>query len=348
MRQALTDLLIQRLKHPETGQKTVWDLSLAGFGIRLSQKAKSFVVMHGTDRKLTTLGRYPEMSLKDARSLAKGIQVSKSAGSTPPSSKTFLEAIGGFTEAKARTTKPKTLQRYKRYLTAFDFKKKVSEITKKDINEALKVYDDKPPAQNYAFAVMRIFLNWCLSEGIVDKHPMIRVKIPNRLKSRERVLTDEELKAIWNASKNPPFGNIVRILILTGARREEIRTAKVGEESMTFEDTKNHLDHTLPITPLVRQHLVPFTSFSWAQAKVALDERSEVRNWRLHDLRRTFSTNCARLGVPQHVVEKILNHKSGSLSGVAGIYNRYSYQKEIKEALLTHEDFIRKLVTAEA
>lgn len=343
-RQALTDLTIQRLPHPTEGQTTIWDTGFAGFGIRLSQKTKSFVVKH--DGKLTTLGRYPEISLKDARKAAKGVQV----GITEPltTSTTFKEALTAFTEAKARTTKPKTLQRYKRYLLAFNFTKKVSELTRRDINEALNVYQDKPPAQNYAFAVMRIFLNWCLSEQIVEKHPMIRVKIPNRLKSRERVLTDDELRAVWNAADTAPMGHIVRILILTGARREEVRTAVVGEDSMTFLDTKNHLDHTLPLTPLVREHLAPFKSFSWAQGKIALDERSKVTEWRLHDLRRTFSTNCARLGVPQHVVEKILNHKSGSLSGVAAIYNRWNYQKEMHEALLTHEAFIRKLVTPEA
>jgi len=339
-RLALTDLTIQRLK-PTDRQVTYWD-SLPGFGLRVSKHTKTFVVMKGKERKLVTLGRYPDLALKRARTLAI-LEMGKDTGK---GSTTFLEAVLSFTGASRASTKPATHREYVRYLDFFGFDCELGEISMSQIREKLKLLDGKPTAQNYAFATMRVFLNWCLREGLLDTHPMIRVQLPNKPKSRDRVLSDEELKAIWHASDYKPFGHIIRVLMLTGQRKMEIARLTQVTDVLTFADTKTNNPHTIPLTPLVKEHLPILFMNGWSKAKASLDDSSGVTDWTIHDLRRTFSTNCAKLGIPIHVTEKILNHRSGSVSGIVRTYNRYSYQKEMLEALLTHETFIRTIVGA--
>lgn len=346
MKLTLTDLTVQRLKAPEKGQTTVWDTIIRGFGIRLSQGgSRSWIVVKGKARKLTTLGRYPTLTLKDARNRARSLLASQTTESTTPAPTTFLEAISRFLEAKKKTTRPNTYKQYSVYVKVFDFDKKLHAVTRQDIYDAIAHLDGKPYAQNCALTVAQVFFNWCVTEELVSQNPVQKATAPNKVHSRARVLSDDELVAIWKATDFKPYGHIIRVLMLTGQRVMEV--AGIRDE-LHFPITKNHHPHTLPTTPLVSEHL-PIEPFSnWTRAKKKLDEACGVKDWVLHDLRRTFSTNCARHGVPLHITELILNHRKGSMSSIALVYNRYSFAKEIEEALLTHENFIRTLVTAKA
>jgi integrase len=186
-------------------------------------------------------------------------------------------------------------------------------------------------------------------ERIITVNPLAGLPAPHKLESRERVLTDDEIKAIWNATDYRPFGHIVRCLILSGQRRMEIAGGKAEwvTDVYTIPQTKNRQPHVIPVTPLLKEYLKPpFVFNGWSKAKVALDKTCGVDDWTLHDCRRYFSTTCAQLQVPIHLTERILNHKTGSVSGVAKIYNRYSYLKEMEEALLLYESHIRKITTA--
>lgn len=348
----LTDLAIQRLKADT--QTRYFDENLPGFGILVGKHTKTFFVIKGKARKLVTLGRYPDLALKASRSLAKA-ELSKDLNTTgndaPESILAFLDESKGRIESR-------THSQYTHYLNFFEFKGDLAEITRPDIKKKLIELHDRPTAQNMAFASLRVFFNWCLRNEYLDKHPLLGMLPPNKLKSRERVLTDSELCAIWNAT--PPnvgsvgtrkFNRIVRVLMLTGQRRMEIANLQpeLVTELLTFPDTKNKLTHAIPITPLVREHLeVPFKFNDWSGCKSRLNKRCGVKDWVLHDLRRTFSTNCAKLGIDMHVTERILNHQSGSLSGIVRTYNRYSYLPEMQEALLTHEAFVIKLITAQS
>jgi integrase len=189
--------------------------------------------------------------------------------------------------------------------------------------------------------------------------------------SRDRVLSDAELSDIWNACADDDFGNIVKLLILTGQRREEVAGMSWSELhlekalwSLPAGRTKNHRPHDVPLSEQVLLVIkgVPARaerdmlfgrddgSFSgWSKAKAALDKRiakartatrandasggGTVSEWRLHDLRRTVATRMADLGVEPHVIEAVLNHVSGVRSGVAGIYNRALYSAEKRSAL---------------
>lgn len=344
MKLNLTDLAIQRLK-PRELQFIVWDTGLAGFGIKVSPRTKAFVVIVGDGRKQKTLGRYPDISLKDARHQAKLLQAEKVKERGPKTPTTFPEARTAFLAAKKGTLTAHSYSCYTRYLKLYPFKGYVHELTRAEIRQAGKSLDGKPHAQNMAFITMRTLMNWCLAEEMIEKHPMNRAAPPNKVSYRKRVLSDEELRKVWNACEDDDYGRIVRVLMLTGQRREEIASLKEATDEMVFPETKNGTDHRLPITPLVREHLkLPFNFKRWSAYKKKLDTRSGVAGWRLHDLRRTAASNMARLKVSPHVIEKVLNHQSGIVSGIAAVYNRYDYAEEVEEALLTYEAYILKLV----
>ncbi len=179
---------------------------------------------------------------------------------------------------------------------------------------------------------------------------------------RDRVLSDEELALVWQCSGGGDFGAIVKLLILTGQRREEVGAAQWSEIdpagalwTIPGNRTKNRLPHDVPLAaPALKmwddqarrdgRDLIfgsrngPFQG--WSDAKEDIDQRiaqatggKSLKPWRLHDLRRTVATRLGDLGVLPHVVEAVLNHISGSKAGVAGVYNRALYNPEKREAL---------------
>jgi integrase len=204
--------------------------------------------------------------------------------------------------------------------------------------------------------------------GVVEHNPIIGTIQPKGGKPRERVLSDEELGAIWRACGDDDHGRIIRLLILTACRRAEIGDMAWSElddpkQPITFTvpaaRSKNGRAHTLPLTPAMRDIIQQVPQMAtrdqlfgqrshgftrWAKAKAELDARSGVVNWTVHDLRRSAATKLADLGVQPHIVEQLLNHQSGHKAGSAGIYNRSSYERDVRAALLMWEDRIRTLV----
>jgi integrase len=185
-----------------------------------------------------------------------------------------------------------------------------------------------------------------------------------RQPSRERVLTNDELKAVWHAAVEfgYAFGTIVQLLILTGQRKTEIGSlewTQVQKDAfhLPASRTKNGRAHDVPLGPLALSLLPKRRSgyvFTATGSKDVyngytyhlrlLQKASGTSDWTLHDLRRTFATNLAILGTPIHVTEKLLNHVSGSLSGVAAIYNRHSYAEEMRAAQLAWEVALIRIV----
>jgi len=216
-----------------------------------------------------------------------------------------------------------------------------------------------------ARGTLSAFFSWAMRMGLCEANPVIGAATA-ATKPRERVLTDPELAAIWNACGEDEFGRIVRLLVLTGARRSEIGDmawSEVNFERGTFTipaaRSKNGRPHTLPLMPMMREAVegVPhrvsrdqlfgdrshgFTV--WDRGKIALDARCDVSNWTLHDIRRTVATRMGDIGVQPHIIEAVLNHQSGHRRGVAGVYNRSPYEREVKAALATWHDHIRALV----
>ena len=202
-------------------------------------------------------------------------------------------------------------------------------------------------------STLSAFFGWAIGEGIAEVNPVIGTNKSSKGSSRERVLTDDELVKIWNAAPANDYGRIVKLLMLTGQRRDEIanlRWSEVGDDQIVLpkERTKNSRPHDVPLSPMARSVLDEslevddrvnvfgrgqsgFSGFS--NAKERLDEASGVTGWTLHDLRRTCATRLADLGTLPHVIEAVLNHVSGHRAGVAGVYNRSAYTTEKRAAL---------------
>jgi integrase len=219
-------------------------------------------------------------------------------------------------------------------------------------------------AANRARTSLSALFSWAMSEGLVESNPVagtLRVEE----KSRERVLDFDELRLIWNALPASDFGSIMKLLALTGARAGEIaglRREELRDDAILLPGprTKNGREHLIPLAAPARAILTaalahhdedetrsmvfgrrvgPFSG--WSKCKLALDQRiAEVAGkpltpWRVHDLRRSFATHAAGIGIQPHIIEACLNHVSGHKSGVAGIYNRSTYEPEKRTALDT-------------
>ena len=194
---------------------------------------------------------------------------------------------------------------------------------------------------------------WAVKRGALSVNPFANLPVVPTVK-RERVLSDDELVALWRATDGiGPFNSIVRLLMLTGQRREEVAGMTWSELSSDFtawtipaSRAKNDLTNVVPLSAPVQSFLRglpqlnelvfsglrgPFNG--WSKAKAALDTRSGVMNWRLHDLRRTCATGLQRLGVRLEVTEQVLNHVSGSRAGIIGVYQRHDFAVEKRAAL---------------
>lgn len=370
MKRRLTDLSIRKLTYPATGQVTYWDETTPGFGLRCSQKTKSFVVMYGEKRRLKTIGRYPEIGLQEARKEARSFLSHASFHKHEVSRVTYQEAVILFLRDCETRLRPITIREYRRHLKFFDFKKDLTDIGRPDVVKKLDELRDRPSSQNYAFTTMKVFFNWAIRNQLCSYHPIAADKKPNRLSSRERVLDDQEMAILFSytISNRGLFNDLVSLLILTGQRRSEIGGLEWSEINDGFlelsgERTKNHRSHRIPLSKTA-MHIVEtregndrflfpskvegkvFNGFR--RTKAYLDEVLDISHFTLHDLRRTFSSNMARLGTPIHITEKILNHTSGTFSGVAGIYNRHTYIDEMRLALEMHDRFLLKIISEQS
>jgi integrase len=234
----------------------------------------------------------------------------------------------------------------------------IHEITKRDVVEVITAIEQRgaPIAANKTLKTLKTFLRWCVGRAVLDQSPADGIPLPAKEISRDRILADYELAQVIIAARKigGSYGGIVELLTLTAQRREEV--ARVTSDEFEIERriwtlpksrTKNGKPHIVhlsneAIVVLSRANKIgpfvfslygtkPFQGFS--QAKRELDELSGVKDWRLHDLRRTCVSGMARLGIPPHVADKILNHQSGTISGVAAVYQRHDFLAERREAL---------------
>ena len=245
----------------------------------------------------------------------------------------------------------------------------VHAIGKRDIVELASEIAQRgtPMAANTLLKVIKTFLNWCVGRAVIDASPAEGVPLPGKEVARDRVLTNNELACVIRATRQigGAYGGIVEMLALTGQRREEV-AQMVGDEidfnsrtwTLPGSRTKNGKPHIVHLSEacikLIKRAsrlgsyvfsisgVKPFQNFT--NAKRALDELSGVTGWRLHDLRRTCVSGMAGLGVPPHVADKILNHQSGTISGVAAVYQRHHFLAERKLALERWGQYIETLV----
>jgi integrase len=254
-------------------------------------------------------------------------------------------------------------------------KKRVREVTKADVVGIRDKLIDaaKPIMANRVFATLRKFFNWLVGRGTLEISPCVGLAMPSAEMSRDRVLSWSELAALWSATANvsEPFGQLIRTLILTLQRREEVgalNDAELERERLIWtipaERAKNGKAHVVPITGAILAEIdgarrvgkkgIVFsttgeTSVSgFSKTKRRLDEALQFNvPWTFHDIRRTGATGMAELGEPIHVVEAVLNHKSGTIKGVAAVYNRHDYFQEKQRAITAWGRFIADVIANE-
>jgi len=370
-----------------------FDDSMPGFGYRLrlshdgSRVLRSWVVQykHAGSSRRVLLGPAEVLGAEAARAAAKKVLARVHLGEDVAADRrerrdkdklSFRSQVDAYLAIKAREVRPKTLREITRYLANPRYfgplhRLPLDKVSRKDVASRLvAIGRDSNVVAAKARDTLSTFYVWALQSGLVESNPVVGTRKPKGNEPSDRVLSDTELVAIWNACEDDDFGRIIRLCILLAARRAEVGGLCWSELSLDSpqpswslppERSKNGRKHVLPLMPMAldiikgaprlvsRDLLFGVRSedgfASWGRGQIALDRRSGIANWTPHDIRRTVATRMADIGVQPHIIEQVLNHQSGHKSGPAGIYNRSSYEREVRNALALWEDHVRSLVT---
>lgn len=384
MARALTAKTVENIK-PAAARLEVPDPGLVGLYLVVQPSgAKSWAVRyrHAGKPKKLTLGRWPVMGLAEARTAASEAlqavehgndpsadkRAAKAAQTVDPDRDKFASVVELFVarHLRAKRSGAEVERILRREVVPVWGDRNIGEIGRRDAIEVIDAVLDRgsPIAANRLRAHLSSLFGWAKSRGIIEVNPIEGIRPPAPERSRERVLTDDEIKLFWKACDRmgEPFGPLFKLLLLTGQRRSEVAEMTDSEINgavwtLPTERTKNADAHSLTLPAAARAILVeverikgkaglifttngttPVSGFT--RAKERLDQEMQklangevIPAFTVHDLRRTAATGMAGLGFPPHVVEAVLNHRSGTRRGVAGVYNRFSYADEKAAAL---------------
>jgi integrase len=381
----LTDVRVKTFAPTAKRQEVPDDQARGLYLIVQPTGAKSFACRYSRNGRVlkTTLGPYPAVTLADARRQALQIAAAVAGGADPQGEKMaakvapaapivltvamvaeeFLKKHVAVNDGSRWSVEVKRYLDRNILLTLGD--KAIADVAKGDIRDLIdKIADgDKsakrdpaPIAANRTLSVTAKLFRWSLGRGYVTVDPTAGLPKPGKEKKGDRKLTDDELRAVWNAADSMPYpyGPAIKLLLLTGARRDEVGAMKWSEidlEARTWTlpagRSKNAKERLTPLPDaavailrsLPRIGSAGFvltvtgkTAISaWSDAKERLDEKSGVKGWVVHDFRRTIATGMGDvLGVEPHVVEAVLGH---IVKGVAGVYNKSAYAAQKRDAL---------------
>jgi integrase len=397
--QMLTQKRIEALR-PQATTKEYADGKISGLYFAMQPSGKGSWALryrwHGKPSRLT-LGGWPALSLATARDLAQRALGELARGSDPAAAKRaerqvirqpkrdddLVETVTErylqlYCRPKTRArTASETARVLQTEIVARWRGKRLPEITRADVHAVLDaiVARGAPVAANRCLSALRGLFSFAIERGLIEASPCDRIRPPAPETSRERILSDDELAACWRATDSlaPPACQFIKILILTGLRRNEVaqmRYSEIDFETKTLHlpaiRCKNKTQHNLPLSQQTIELLrtlprfensdfiftvggeKPMTAYAQTKKRLAAKLPTDMQHWQFHDLRRTYASGCAKLGVPLHVVEKTLNHIGGSFRGVAGVYNRHSYSDEMRSAAETYARHVEALVSGVA
>jgi len=366
----LTSKAVESIK-PRAARQEIPDGLLPGLYLIVQPSgARSWAVRYrhnGRPRK-HTLGPYPAIDLASARALGTKALRAVAEDRDPATERqdqranSVADIVARFLATHGqRHYRPRTFAETERLLrqnlVARWGNQPLASITRKQLRDLLDqlVANDTPMLANRVHSIVRRLFGWAVEHEIIAASPLIGLKAPAEEKSRDRILTDQELRAVWQAAGQlGVYGTLVRLLILTGQRRGEIAGLTWQEIDLDKrliclprERVKNDRAHEIPLSPqaVALIKALPRNSERYAlclrsglmngfgKLKVRLDKACGVADFTLHDLRRTTASRMARLGVNLPVIEKVLNHVSGSFAGVVGIYQRHDFAGEKRKAL---------------
>jgi integrase len=357
---------------PVKGSDTLYaDSETPGLYLRVrAGGSRSFIIQwrQGQFQRRSTVGKVGILSVDEARKRARKLLVGIDDGHDPVAAKAkarvddkqiFETVAREYLERRVKDMKPRSLEGTRLHLLKHF--KPLHRLPLRKIDRGMVAGELRSiskergaVAADRGRSTLSAFFGWAIGEGIAEVNPVVGTNKASKNASRERVLADDELVAVWNAAPASDFGRIVKLLMLTGQRRDEIASLRWDEVEDTLialpaKRTKNSRSHDVPLSPqavavldeapkrvgrayVFGQGEGSFSGFS--KAKQAMDATAGLSEpWTLHDLRRTMATRMADLGVQPHVIEAILNHVSGHKAGVAGVYNRSTYAAEKRAAL---------------
>jgi integrase len=334
------------------------------------------------------LGRYPPMTLEKARTAALKAMTAVSEGNDPSEEKRArrdamtVEKLGALFIEKYGKRNKKTWAEDERLLKVEVYpvigKMKAMTVRRRDVLDIIEAKADAGyvAQSTQILAVTRKMFNWAVDPEYLPASPATGIKPRGKATKRDRVLSDEEVRTIWNAlpdaSLMPAMKECIRLLFLTGQRSGEvtgIRKSEIDLQRQTWNlpgwRTKNGLAHVVPLSSsafaiieaaiakaVPDNHDAPLfsrTGEPMASNAVSHAVRNELQKvgsrWTAHDIRRTVATGMASIGVQPHIVEAVLNHISGAKAGVAGIYNRAAYEPEKRRALDMWAEHLDAIVT---
>jgi integrase len=355
----------------------VFDDAIPGFGIRLREGgSKTWIFQYSVahQQRRMVIGKATAIPADRARQIASELYAKVKLGHDPAADKAASKAAASlsFGSIAERFLARQKLRMRARSLTETArhilknakplHKMPLAAIDRRSIAVLLgEIADANGPVEaNRTRASLSALYTWAMKEGFGENNPILNT---NRQveQSRDRVLTDAELSVIWNVLDGNQYGDILKLLMFTGQRREEIaglRWSEINFDKGILElpssRTKNRRPHQIPMSGAVTAILQAQTKIEnrdlvfgyangpfqgWGEAKEKLDARiaatagKPLAHWVLHDLRRTCATRMADLGVQPHIIEATLNHVSGHKGGIAGVYNRAVYSAEKAQAL---------------
>jgi integrase len=364
-----------------------WDDSIAGFGLRLRDGgARTYLYRYniGTKQRSLSLGSASAVPLALARANAGELQAKVRLGADPAADKQRAQTEAGNTvgslidqyldvrkddwrHGTARQVRHHLL-RHARPLHGLP----IAALTLRDVAKLLNgiATNSGNVAHNRVRSSLEKFVGWTIQQGhSLPQGNVVSNTAKRPEKTRDRVLNDVELKAVWSNLNEDDYGAILKLLILCGQREAEIgglRWDEIKDDRIELgrERTKNKRPHSVPLSDparaLIEQCRILGRTYvfgrddragfkGWGPAKQRLLERiaaagTNMAPWTVHDLRRSAATGMATLGVQPHIIEAVLNHVSGHRSGVAGIYNRATYDREKREALSRWAEHVLALV----
>ncbi|HEY4847888.1 MAG TPA: tyrosine-type recombinase/integrase [Methylocella sp.] len=382
MAKPLTIKTLENLK-PAGRRREVSDGGVPGLYLVIQPSGKQSWAyryrFNGRPRKWT-IGPCPAIDLKSARELARDTLRKVAAGADPctekkaakaaaliPTGLDLIETVASRFVAQhaKRKLKPATAREIERLLekevVAPWRGRRLSQIGRADIHDLLDgiVARGSPVTANRTLAWLRRMSSWAVERGLIEVSPCAGIRAPAAETARDRVLSDDELAAVWRAADGleTPYNAFVKLLILTGARRSEV--AGMMWQEIDFDAklwtlpaarAKNATEYQIPLSDSAVEILTRLPRIAGSDLVFTFSGRVPIRGfhniktrldgllpagppWTFHDLRRSFASGCARLGIAIHIVEAALNHKSGSIRGIAAVYNRYSYDTEKRAAL---------------
>jgi len=353
MRVQLTDRFCASAKSAET-QTDYFDATVPGLALRVtSGGTKAWSLLHGTPRRRVSLGRYPSLSLAAARARAIEVKDGRSAGTVAALAEVYLRSIQGLRSARLIES------RLRKDALPIIGHIQLHELHRRDVTRVIDAkLLDAPITARRVFEDLRAMVKWSVARGDLDHNPIDGMKGPPISKPRTRVLSDDEIRALWRAlDDKPEVARVIRLGLITGQRIGEV--AGITEDELDLSRkvwnipgsrTKNGHPHSVPLSTMAIDIInqAPGRRLSAGNISCAIyyDQFGLARRWSAHDCRRTALTGMAQLGIAPIVLGHVANHRTTTKAGITlGVYVQHAYEKEKREALELWADRLQGIIS---